>query len=486
MNHAPIIVGLAILVALGGCRAPSGRLSFPATPLSQTQDARHYDLDDDQKWDFALTRDDAGAPALVYRDAQSGRPDRIYRRADHHQPDLPHCIILVDSIPFFAVQDRVEAGGFAWFDPPQKVIAPFPTMSGVIFSQIVGAPPLPSANNRYYDPINNKSHDLIWKRIFGHVNPWQRDLDYRANYRENGLAFLKPRPWFHAELERIRRTVTRSPNKQTIVYLASPSGMLSRYGREGLDEVLDGLEQLSTQLLHEYRGAINITIISDHGHNLIEGTRFSPGPILENAGYNIRKRIDETNDVVLDLDGLVNYLGIHTRKPTAVADLLVNQPQVEFVVYKQGEGVVVRSAHGAATLTKADNQFAFNITSGDPLGYANTIKVMQQAGTLSHTNTALASTWFAQTIDHTYPNAPVRLWNALHANVRFPPDLMVGIRDGHYVGDPSFEKYITMKSTHGGLNQINSAAVILTTTGRINGPIESRNIMHTLESDQKP
>jgi hypothetical protein len=480
-----MILGLSALLAVGGCAAPSARLSFPAAPLTQTQDARQYDLDDDQEWDFALTRDDSGTPILVYRDAASGHPDRVYRRSDHLQPDLPHCIILVDSIPFFAVRDRVEAGGFSWFDPPKKVIAPFPTMSGVIFSQIVGAPPLPSANNRYYDPIENKSHDLIWDRVFGHVNPWQERLDYRAKYWENGMAFLKPRPWFHAELERIHRTVTRSSSKQTIVYLASTSGMLSKYGSEGLQEVLDGLEQLSMQLLYEYRGAIDITIISDHGHNLIEGTRFSAEPILEDAGFNIRKRIDSINDVVLDLDGLVNYFGVHTRQPTLVADLLVNHPEVEFVVHKQGEDVVVRTSAGSATITKADNKYGFTITSGDPFGYAATIASMQQAGVASQADTASSQVWFSWTVDHEYPNVPVRLWNALHANVRFPPDVMVGIRDGHYAGDPSFEKYIQMKSTHGGLNQINSAAVILSTTGRIDEPLESRNILHTLEADQK-
>ena len=485
MNHVSIILGLGIL-AMVGCSAPSARLSFPSAPLIQTQDARHYDLDDDQVWDFALIRDNTGTPILVYRDTESGRADRMYRKTDHHQPDLPHCIILVDSIPFFAVQERFQEGGFLWFDPPQKVIAPYPTMSGLIFSQILQTPPLPSANNRYYDPTDNQSHDLIWKRVFGYVNPWQEHLDYRAKYWENGLAFLKPRPWFHAELERVRRAIQRSSSKQTIVYLASTSGMLSRYGREGLDEVLDGLEQLCMQLLYEYRGAIDITIISDHGHNLIEGTRFSAKPILENAGYNVRKKIDSAKDVVLDLDGLVNYFGIHTKCPSLVADLLVNQPEVEFVVYKEGEAVVVRTMNGSAVITKANNKFGFTITAGDPLGYAKIIESMQRTGLLSDGDAAPGKVWFSRTIDHEYPNVPVRLWNALHANMRYPPDLMVGIRDGYYAGDPSFEKYIRMKSTHGGLNQINSAAVILTTTGRIHGPLESRNILHALQPVHKP
>ena len=486
MIHPSTLLGAALLTASVGCSAPSARLSFPAAPLIHTRDAQHYDLDNDQIWDFAVMRDNTGSPTIVYHDAPSGRPDRIYRKSDHHQPDLPHVFILVDSIPFFAVRERYDNGGFLWFDPPQKVIAPFPTMSGLIFSQILGAPPVPSANNRYYDPTDNRKHDLIWRRVFGYVSPWQERLDYRARYWENGLAFLKPRPWFHAELERARRAIQRSSHKRTIVYIASTSGMLSRYGRDGLDEVLDGLEQLCLQLLFEYRGAIDITIISDHGHNLIEGTRFAVEPVLKDAGYNIRARLDSENDVVLDMDGLVNYLGVHTRRPKRVGDLLVNCPEVEFVVYKDGESIVVRTTNGSAMISKVDDTFRFVITAGNPLGYATTIEAMREAGRLSADAAAPSDVWFSQTVDHEYPNAPVRLWNALHANVRYPPDLMVGIRDGYYVGDPSFEKYINMKSTHGGLNQINSAAVILTTTGRVGGPLESRNVLRTVEPMYTP
>src|SRR5690606_32591542 len=117
---------------------------------------------------------------LEYDDDGDGAPDRLYNMDDYDDCFTPHVIILVDSIPFDSVAKRHAAGGFAHFDPPQKVIAPFPTMSGLIFSRIMHAPPLPGVNNQYYDPRagdGGSVQDMISGRAFGHVNPWQRTLD---------------------------------------------------------------------------------------------------------------------------------------------------------------------------------------------------------------------------------------------------------------------------------------------------------------------
>src|SRR5690606_28601101 len=105
--------------------------------------------------------------------------------------------------------------------------------------------------------------------------------------------------------------------------IASAAAMLSKHGVEGLDEVLDGLEQLSLQLLHERQGAVRISMLSDHGHSLVPVQRIDLEPARESAGFTPAKRIDSDADIVIDHDGLVNYTGLHTRRPAAAADALL-------------------------------------------------------------------------------------------------------------------------------------------------------------------
>src|SRR5690606_26906800 len=129
---------------------------------------------------------------------------------------------------------------------------------------------------------------------------------YRAKYWENGMAFLEPREWFAAELARVKETFDESPDPVTLVYIASAAAMLSKHGEQGLEEVLDGLEQLSLQLLYERHGAVRISMLSDHGHSLVPAERIELEPALEAAGFTPAKQIDSDTDVVIDHDGLVN------------------------------------------------------------------------------------------------------------------------------------------------------------------------------------
>jgi hypothetical protein len=63
---------------------------------------------------------------------------------------------------------------------------------------------------------------------------------------------------------------------------------------------------------------------------------------------------------------------------------------------------------------------------------------------------------------------------------------MLSIRDGFSMGLPSLEKYIDMKSTHGGLNQINCATFVMTMTGRLKDPVRHREVLRQLEPNITP
>src|SRR5205085_7081799 len=90
---------------------------------------------------------------------------------------------------------------------------------------------------------------------------------YHADYLAQGLSFLHPDEWYAAELEIARRELERSPDRVSVIYIASAASMVCKYGKPGAERVLDGARQLCLQLLYERRGAIKISMMADHGHN---------------------------------------------------------------------------------------------------------------------------------------------------------------------------------------------------------------------------
>jgi hypothetical protein len=470
------------IVFLIGCSAPRERLTFPTTPLSRDDGGEWFDVNRNGKPDFHVMKSANGAvDRLEYDDNEDGVIDRAYRLSDYANRDVPHLIILLDSIPFQPVLDRWNAGDFRWFGKPQKVIPPFPSITETSFTRLLHAPTLPGVLDEYYDSRTGKIENGIWRRVKGWQEPWEQRVHYHAKMWEGGLSYLHPKEWYGAELFRMKQTLDESPDEVTLVYVHSTSGMLSRFGREGLDETLDGVRQLCLQLLYERHGALKVSMLADHGHNLTLSKNVHVGEILSKAGFHVTDALKTDNDVVLELDGLITYAGFHTRQPKKVADVLLARPETQLAMYMDGDRVIVRDAKGSAAIECHDQCVSYQPLDRDVLSYEAVIAKI--GGDASHISD---KQWFDATIDHEWPDAPRRIWDAFHRNAISPPELMVTFNEGSCAGVPSYEKYITMKSTHGGLNQVNSATFVMTMTGRIDHPLRTEEVMEALEPGYIP
>jgi hypothetical protein len=484
MIHRKLLVTSCAVLALVGCAgpAPIPSLKFPRAPLTRSDKQIWYDTNGNAKADFGLLRDDSGKfNVLQYDDDEDGRPDRLYRLSDYDNAAVPHLIILLDSIPWQAVCDRYQAGDFNFFDPPVKVIPPFPSMSEQIFSRILHAPPLPGVVDDAYDQRRGSHNSGIIQRAGGYQQPWEYRVNFSPTYWEAIVSFLRPRECFYDELVKSKRALDESPDRVTIVYVPSSSGMLCKYSREGLEESLDAVQQLCLQVLYERHGAVKISMCADHGHNLIQSQNIHFEPTLKQAGFNPTDHLRGPSDVVLDLDGLVTYLGIHTTKPEEVADALLTRDEVELVTYMQQDRVIVRHHDTVAAIEYRPGRFRYAPINGDTLNYRPVYEALQSSGKLDADGYALDADWFAATVDHQFPDAPRRLWDAFHGLVVNPPTIMLTVKDGYSAGDDRLRRFITMLSTHGGLNQVNSATFLLTMTGRANKPLRSHEIIPTVE-----
>jgi hypothetical protein len=100
--------------------------------------------------------------------------------------------------------------------------------------------------------------------------------------------------------------------------------------------------------------------------------------------------------------------------------------------------------------------------------------------------TASEDEWFRSTLDREFPDGPRRLWDAFHNTAQCTPTVLFTLHDGYCCGDPAFEKFITMASTHGGLNQINSATFVMSMTGRATHPFRMHDLLSELEPGALP
>ena len=478
---------ILMLTLLAGCSAPSARLTFPAAPISQNSKGWFYDVHHRGKPDFALLKNDAGrVESVAYDDDGNGNWDRVYRLGDYADVNVPHLIVLLDSIPFDAVAQRYRSGDFPMFRPPQKVIPPFPSLTEICYSRLLGCPPLPGMVDGYFDRDAQGYADSLSDRIFGERQPWERRLDYTASMFESAQSYLQPRDWYAAELARAKTAFDKSPTRVTIVYLTSASSMLCRFGRPGMDEVLDGIERFCVQLLYERQGAVKITLMADHGHNLMASQNIPLAQILTAAGFHVSDRLEKPEDVVLELHGLVTVTSIRTNRPAAVARALSSQPEITLSAYMDGARVMVRSADGLASIDCRDGKLAYIATEGDALGYLPLVAAMKSAGKADQNGFASDADWFAATLDHLYPDAPRRLWDAFHGAVIHPPDLIVTTKDGFCAGRDDFQMFIHMASTHGSLNQVNSATFVMSMTDRVKGPMRTGEMLEAIEPGWSP
>ena len=466
-----------------GCAAPSDRLTFPRKPIDVSSRGFFYDVHHHGRADFALLSNPSGrVNAVAYDDAGTGRFNRIYSLDEYANDDVPHLIILLDSIPYHSMVERYEAGGFRWCDRPQKVIPPFPSLTEVCYSKLLGAPPLPGFVDDYYDRDTDAQAGTTWQRMIdGYREPWERRLDYDMTMYQSALSYLDPRDWYEAELARAKKTFDQSPRRVTLVYLASASGMLSKYGSQGLKEVLDGVEQMCVQILYERRGAVKITLMADHGHNLKATTNVDLAPYLQKAGFRVTDQLRNPKDVVLELQGLVTYVGLRTNNAPAVAAALTTCPQADLATFQDGVRLIVRNAKGSAAIEQRQHKLRYLPIEDDVLGYEPVISRLREAHKVDADGYICDDDWFTATLDAEYPDGPRRLWDAFHGGAVNPPEVMLTIRDGYAAGRKDFEKFITMASTHGSLNQVNSATFMMSMTGRVDRPLRSSQVLAVVE-----
>lgn len=486
---ANALVILAAAISLIGCAGPPPKL-FPVTPIKLEVDSssatrREYDTDGNGEVDFIETLAARGGVSEL----RTHEPGNGWTALDW-QPDRPasatnarQILIIVDSVPFHMVREAWESGRFRAFHPPVRTIAPFPVMTDLSLSEFFGCSPCPGVESAYFD--GRRLRDGYETYAQGGNVPWHQFVDYWMNMTAHAFAYLWPDAWFDHELGEIQVAFTQSTQRRFTGYCVGTSALGALQGRNGHARALVQLDRFCQWIIRREQGRVHITLMSDHGHNLMLSKRIPLPETLGRMGYRISDRLKKPGDVVVPEFGIVTCAALSTREPDRVSRDVVSIDGIRLAAYLDAahDEVIVIARDGEARIGRdADGRFSYRAQRGDPLQLLPIIADMQRGASGTEVPVLDDGMLRNATMTHVYPDALHRLWRAFHGLVKNTPDVLIDVEDGFHCGSPFMSKTIDLAAAHGNLGQLSTSGFCMTTAGQLPPDLRMDELANALKT----
>jgi hypothetical protein len=484
------IVAAWSVVILAGCLASTGCRRVPDFPdradvITFTKDKERlliYDRDSDGKTDYQQVLNSQGRKVELRFVNTDEAPVEVVH-IDQLQPNkVPHFIIALDGVPYELVEQCYREGFFRLFYPPSRMISTFPSMTDLAFWKIFGGKQPIAYQANHFNPGTNRilSGDDLY--LSGEMADWVKKLDYRCSFKLDALAYVMPQQIFEHELRGMSETFRKTTKDQVIVYSVATAGLGTEGGREAILRYLRQIDRFCEEIVYERRGRVKMSVLADHGHNMSGRGRVSFTKRLEKAGFRVQDSLDEFRDVVIIKYGLVTYAAFHTRQPAAVAHVVLQDPATTIACYPQDGAVIVQTIDGRAKIDHQDGRYRYSSEIGDPLLLLPILAQLKNQGKIDADGFIEDRALFNATVTHEYPDPLRRIWQAFDGLVKKPANLIVCLRDGWVHGSKFFHTMIGgATSTHGSLNQLNSATFVISMLGNLPPALRPEEIIPTLE-----
>ena len=362
-------------------------------------------------------------------------------------------LLCLDGVPHALIEKERSRGLFEDFRSPARLLSPFPTMTNVALSAMLGATPPPGYESLYFDRKARELRGGIRKYV-GRRTPdkvpssYMDDLDYQEPLPFEFLIYVAPEKVWRADMQRFRERFKLAPqNRDCFAFLKATDGLLHAQGPERLAVALQSLDKILKEIRSYCGDETEIVMFSDHGMNLEENRRVPLLSTLQRRGFK----------VVIPAFGLCSYAAVYCDEDLIpeVARASAELTGVDFAVYKDAADVVIESARGQARIEYdvATDSYRYVIVNGDPLALG------------SFPNTfATDATWFERTAGHRYPNALANIYKSLFTpRVKHTADVLISMKDGHYYGMTAFGRFVRLRATHGNALQASSNAFLMST-----------------------
>jgi len=356
-------------------------------------------------------------------------------------------LLCLDGVPHKLIEAARHRGLFDAFGPPSRLLSPFPTMTNVALSAMLGATPPAGYESLYFDRSTRELRGGI-RKYLGRRTPdkipssYMDDLDYQEPLPFEFLIYVAPESIWRADMGKFRERFRAAPqDRDYFAFLKATDGLLHSQGPARLAIALESLDKILTEI-REYCGReTEIVMFSDHGMNLEKNRRVHLRSALQRRGLQ----------VVIPAFGLCSYVAIYCDEQVVpdVARTTAEVEGVDFAVYKDGEAAVVESDRGHARI----ENLRYVVETGDPL----------ELGGFGH-ESKTDKEWFEATASHTYPDPVPNIYKSLFsARVQHTADVLVSLKDGYYFGWSPFGRLVNLEATHGNALQSSSNAFLMST-----------------------
>jgi hypothetical protein len=390
-------------------------------------------------------------------------------------------LLCLDGVPYEVLRAAKSSGLFDNFGEPSRLLSPFPTMTNVALSRMLGATAPLGYESLYFDTCARELRGGMrkyvgWRTPDKTPSSYMDELDYQEPLPFEFLVYFAPETIWRADMRRFHERFRRAPQtRDFFAFLKGTDGLMHIRGPERLTVALRSLDKILTDI-HNYCGdETEIVLFSDHGMNLEENQRVNLQTRLRGDGFTVSANLrrGDRRGVSVPAFGLCSYVALYTVDEEAsaeVASSLVDLEGVDFSIHRDGDcGVMVKGGRGAARIHRRVNDvgatlYRYEQITGDPLELTAATNKLREDGLIDQTGYAADTAWYERTASHLYPDALSNLFQSLHApRVGHTADVLVSLRDGYYYGDSLFSRLARLAATHGNALRASSTAFLMST-----------------------
>jgi hypothetical protein len=390
-------------------------------------------------------------------------------------------LLCLDGVPYEVLKAAKGRGMFDIFGEPSRLLSPFPTMTNVALSRMLGATAPLGYESLYFDREARELRGGVrkyigWRTPDKAPSSYMDELDYQEPLPFEFLVYVAPETIWRADMKRFHERFRRAPQRRDFfAFLKGTDGLMHIRGPQRLTVALNSLDKILKDI-HGYCGdETEIVLFSDHGMNLEENRRVNLQTHLRKNGYVVSSRLQggDRRSVSVPAFGLCSYAALYAaddETSARLADSLVDLEGVDFSLHRDGErAVVVKGWRGAARIHRRSEgeggaAYRYEQVTGDPLALAPLINKLREDGLLDPNGYAADAAWYSHTVTHIYPDALSNLFLSLHApRVGHTADVLLSLKDGYYYGDSLFSRLARLAATHGNALRASSTAFMMST-----------------------
>lgn len=389
-------------------------------------------------------------------------------------------LLCLDGVPYDLIRQAKQRGLFDKFLPPARLLSPFPTLTNVGLSAMMGATPPPGYEGLYFDRNARELRGGVRKYI-GRRTPdkvpssYMDELDYQEPLHFEFLIYVATERVWRTDMQRFRERFAAAPRTSDFFgFLKATDGLLHIGGPDKLLVALESLDRILSEIQSYCGSETEIVLFSDHGMNLERNHRSHLVTHLRRHGFSLHGNLrgEFRNGIAIPAFGLCGYAAIYCggqELAAGVAGALIDLEGVDFTLRREGEGaVLVAGANGRARIEQKQSNgsklYRYIADEGDPLQLVSTLSALKASDELDEEGYASDRAWLKQTAAHIYPDAVANLFTSLHTSrVRHTADVLVSFRDGYYFGWSPFEYVVSIAATHGNALLASSSAFLMST-----------------------